>query len=84
MAMGIDLSTLPRWIYYQNEDQLDPASSNKVNKLRLGIKVILILVSVRTQWWGKSKATTQDIKEKFGLMNFDWQIWTTKVVWQRC
>jgi hypothetical protein len=38
MAMGIDLSTLPDGIYYQNEDQLDPASSNKVNKLRLGIK----------------------------------------------
>jgi hypothetical protein len=39
MAMGIDLSTLPLdGIYYQNEDQLDPASSNKVNKLRLGIK----------------------------------------------
>jgi hypothetical protein len=32
MAMGIDLSTLPLdGIYYQNEDQLDPASSKLIN-----------------------------------------------------
>jgi hypothetical protein len=30
-------------IYYKNEDELNPALGNKSNKLRLGIKEILIL-----------------------------------------
>jgi hypothetical protein len=44
MAMSVDLSTLPLdGIYYQNEDELNPALGNKSNKLRLGIKGNLIL-----------------------------------------
>jgi cell surface protein SprA len=43
MAMSVDLSTLPLdGIYYKNEDELNPLKSNK---LRLGIKEILIWIS---------------------------------------
>jgi cell surface protein SprA len=72
MAMGIDLSTLPLdGIYYQNEDQLDPASSNKVNKLRLGIKGNPNFGFVRTLMVGvKARLLLKISKEKFGLMNF--------------
>jgi hypothetical protein len=39
--MSVDLSTLPLdGIYIKNEDELNPALSNKSNKLRLGIKEI--------------------------------------------
>jgi hypothetical protein len=45
-AMSVDLSTLPLdGIYYQNEDELDPALANKPNRLRLGSKEILISIS---------------------------------------
>jgi hypothetical protein len=51
MAMGIDLSTLPL-DGLLSKRRLDPASSNKVNKLRLGIKGNLILVSFVHVWLG--------------------------------
>jgi cell surface protein SprA len=64
MAMGIDLSKLPiDGIYYQNEDQLDPALSNKANKLRLGIKGNPNFGFIRTLMVGvKSNVSNQDIK----------------------
>jgi cell surface protein SprA len=64
MAMSVDLSTLPLdGIYYQNEDQLNPALSNKSNKLRLGIKGNPNFGLVRTLMVGvKSNETHQDLK----------------------
>jgi cell surface protein SprA len=64
LAMSVDLSTLPLdGIYYQNEDQLNPALSNKSNKLRLGIKGNPNFGLVRTLMVGvKSNETHQDLK----------------------
>jgi cell surface protein SprA len=63
-AMSVDLSTLPLdGIYYQNEDELNPALANKVNKLRLGIKGNPNFGMVRTLMVGvKNNDATQDIK----------------------
>ncbi|MFT5602097.1 MAG: cell surface protein SprA [Flavobacteriales bacterium] len=63
-AMGVDLSTLPLdGIYYQNEDELDPAFANKPNRLRLGIKGNPNFGMVRTLMVGvKSNESRQDIK----------------------
>jgi cell surface protein SprA len=64
LAMSVDLSTLPLdGIYYQNEDQLNPALRNKSNKLRLGIKGNPNFGLVRTLMVGvKSNETHQDLK----------------------
>ena len=64
MAMSVDLSTLPLdGIYYQNEDELNPALGNKSNKLRLGIKGNPNFGLVRTLMVGvKSNETHQDLK----------------------
>ncbi|MGM8360387.1 cell surface protein SprA [Flavobacterium sp. ARAG 55.4] len=63
-AMGVDLSTLPLdGIYYKNEDELDGSLSNKVNKLRLGIKGNPNFGLVRTLMVGiKNNELHQDIK----------------------
>ncbi|HEY4617767.1 MAG TPA: cell surface protein SprA [Flavobacterium sp.] len=63
-SMSVDLSTLPLdGIYYQNEDELNPALANKPNKLRLGIKGNPNFGLVRTLMVGaKSNETHQDIK----------------------
>jgi cell surface protein SprA len=64
LAMSVDLSTLPLdGIYYQNEDELNPALGNKPNKLRLGIKGNPNFGLVRTLMVGvKSNETRQDLK----------------------
>jgi cell surface protein SprA len=64
MAMSVDLSTLPLdGIYYKNEDELNPALSNKSNKLRLGIKGNPNFGLVRTLMVGiKSNETYKDLK----------------------
>ncbi|MGO4817529.1 cell surface protein SprA [Flavobacterium sp. W22_SRS_FP1] len=63
-AMSVDLSTLPLdGIYYQNEDELNPALANKPNRLRLGIKGNPNFGMVRTLMVGvKSNESRQDIK----------------------
>jgi cell surface protein SprA len=63
-AMSVDLSTLPLdGIYYQNEDELNPALADKPNRLRLGIKGNPNFGLVRTLMVGvKSNDTRQDIK----------------------
>ena len=63
-AMSVNPSDLPLdGIYYQNEDELNPGLTNKINKLRLGIKGNPNFGLVRTLMVGvKSNETHQDIK----------------------
>ncbi|WP_281337493.1 cell surface protein SprA [Flavobacterium eburneipallidum] len=64
LSKKIDPSSLPAdGIYYQNEDELDPSLSGKVNKLRLGIKGNPNFGLIRNLMLGvKSDADHQDTK----------------------
>ena len=65
-AMSINPSTLgPDGVYYQNEEDLDPAAATKINKLRLGIKGNPNFGLVRTLMVGlKNKYATTDITSR--------------------